>query len=464
MHAPTAVPHSAAVRRTLTLSILDGVFYSVMVGAGETYFSPYAITLGASNAVLGLLLGFPVLVGSLSQVFSERLLALLGTRRRVLVLSVGLQALSFLPMIAVGLWDAPGRAGAFLAIVCAYWVFQLVAGPAWSSLMGDLVPEAERGAYFARRSRFLQLATFLTMLGAGVVLTAFREGGRTQQGFAVVFLVAMGARLVSMGFLWRHHEPPMAAQPSRRTWTMVLEVLKNPAQRRLIRYLTTMNFAVYLSAPYFAAYMLRKTERHGLAWSYTTFTLVTAVVVASKFLFLPLWGRAADRFGSRKCLTLAAWLIVALPLPWLFPVTNPAVHLAIIVAAQVWSGLAWAGHELCSFNFQLDSAAPAERGQLVSAINAINGVMLFLGASLGAALVESVPEPWNPFFVVFVVSSTLRLITCVVLLPALKEVRIVEHISYRDLFFRVVAIRPQLGPMLRFFALPRRAPSPEEDE
>lgn len=454
------MPTSPAVRRTLTLSILDGVFYSVMVGAGETYFSPYAIALGASNLVLGLLVAFPVLVGSLAQLYAERLLALVGSRRRLIVASVALQAASFLPMIAVGRWDSPARATVFLGIVCAYWAFQLVAGPAWNSLMGDLVPEAQRGTYFARRSRFLQLATFLTMLGAGVVLTAFRERGDTLLGFATVFLAAMGARLVSMGFLSRHHEPPMAAPPTRRTFSAIAEVLKDPAQRRLIRYLTTMNFAVYLSAPYFAAYMLRKTERHGLEWSYATFTLVTAVVVVAKFLFLPLWGQAVDRFGSRKGLTLSAWLIFALPLPWLFPTGNAALHLAVIVAAQVWSGFAWAGHELCSFSFLLDSAPAADRARLTSAMNAINGVMLFAGATLGGVLVESVPATWNPFFVVFVVSSSLRLVTCLTLLPRLKEVRVVEHISYKDLFFRVVSVRPQLGPMLRFFALPRRERGP----
>jgi MFS family permease len=450
------VPHSSAVRRTLTLSILDGVFYSVMVGAGETYFGPYAIALGGSNLVVGLLVAFPTLVGSLSQIFSERLLALVGTRRRLIVLSVALQAACFLPMIAVGFSDSPVRAALFLAIVCAYWAFQLVAAPAWNSLMGDLVPEATRGTYFAKRNRALQLATFAAMVFAGIGLSTFRERGHTPEGFAVLFLVAMAARLVSLGFLWRHHEPAMAAPPTRRTWTMVTEVLKHPAQRRLIRYLTTMNFAVYLSAPYFAAYMLRDRDHHGLAWSYSTFTLVTAVVVVAKFLFLPLWGHAADRYGSRKCLTLSAWLIFALPLPWLFPAERAGLHLAIIIAAQVWSGLAWAGHELCSFNFLLDSAPAHERGRVTAAMNVINGVMLFVGATLGAVLVQVVPATWNPFFVVFVVSSSLRLVTCLTLLPRLKEVRVVEHISYRDLFFRVVAVLPQVGPMLRFFSLSRR--------
>ena len=75
-------------RKTLVYSILDGIGYSVMVGAGETYFIPYAIFLGGSNLVLGLFVALPILVGSLSQIFSERLLLLLGTRKRVICAAV----------------------------------------------------------------------------------------------------------------------------------------------------------------------------------------------------------------------------------------------------------------------------------------------------------------------------------------------------------------------------------------
>lgn len=442
------------VRRTLTLSIFDGVFFSVMVGAAETYFSPYAIALGASNLTLGLLLALPVLVGSLAQLFSVRLLSVVGSRRRLMALFAGLQALAFLPMIAVGLSQAPARGGVFLAIVCGYFAFQLVAAPAWISLMGDLVPERERGAYFARRSRFLQLATFLSMLAAGPVLTWFRDRGETMHGFALVFVVSMASRLVSMGFLLAHHEPRCPTPLEEPPWQAVARVLREPSHRRLIRYLSTMNFSVYLSAPFFTAYMLRMPERHGLGWPYATFTLVTAISVGSKYVFLPLWGKAADRFGSRKCLALSAWLVCALPLIWLFPPEHASMFLAVIIASQVWSGFAWAGHELCSFNFVLDTARAEERGSVVAAMNAINGVMLFAGASVGALLAEAVPAGWNPFLVVFCLSSAARLATCVTLLPELKEVRVVEHISYRSLFFRIASLRPQLGAMLRLFALP----------
>lgn len=325
--------------------------------------------------------------------------------------------------------------------------------------MGDLVPESARGAYFAKRSRYVQLTTFIAMVAAGFGLTALREHDLKMEGFALMFGISAVARLVSVALLMQHHEPAMSPPKKRNLWAAVTDAFKHPTQRHLIRYLTSMNLAVYVSAPYFAAYMLRAHERHGLAWSYSTYTIVVATAAAAKFLFLPLWGRAGDRFGSRKSLTLSAWLVVALPLPWLFPTDNPTLHFAVNLAAQVWSGFAWAGHELMAFNFLLDTAAPEERARLTAAMNVVNGAMVFFGSIVGVVLVELVPSTWNPFFVAFVVSSALRLVVCLVFLPRLKEVRVVEHISYGQLFFRVVAVRPQLGPMLRFFSLPKRTPT-----
>ena len=45
-----------------------------------------------------------------------------------------------------------------------------IAGPAWFSWMGDLVPKEKRGKYFGKRNRILQAVTIITMLTAGFLL------------------------------------------------------------------------------------------------------------------------------------------------------------------------------------------------------------------------------------------------------------------------------------------------------
>src|SRR5206468_4699056 len=121
----------------------------------------------------------------------------------------------------------------------------------WSSLMGDLVSETKRGAYFSRRNRFIQITTFVSLVSAGVLLYFFKNRGEEYQGFLVIFLVSAAARMASVFFLILHWEPPMGSPPTRRTLSAVVETFRQRDQRVLILYLTLMNFGVYLAAPFF---------------------------------------------------------------------------------------------------------------------------------------------------------------------------------------------------------------------
>src|SRR5262249_14304144 len=105
---------------------------------------------------------------------------------------------------------------------CLYQVFGQGSNPAWASWYGDLVPDAIRGSYFSRRTRAVQFAISLAMVGAGFVLQlleprTFLAGGTTAwlpplraagRGFAIVFGTAAAARLGSATLLALAPEPP----------------------------------------------------------------------------------------------------------------------------------------------------------------------------------------------------------------------------------------------------------------
>ena len=368
--------------------------------------------------------------------------------------AAAIQTSAFLPLMFVQ--DLPGaaRTAVLLLGVCLYFAAGLVIGPSWNSLMGDLVPEASRGAYFGRRSRHVQVSSFASIVAAGLLLGWFKENGREGSGFTLIFSIASSCRLISLWLLSLHWDPPMQSPPGRRTFSMVAETMRDRGHRVLVLYLSLMSFALNLSAPYFSAYLLRPAAEHGLAWSYPAFTAVNAITAFFKFLFLPVWGRTADRFGSRKCLVLASWLLSTLPLFWLLP---GAVRLgpAAICLGQAWAGFVMAGHELSSFNFLLDSSQPAVRPRLVASMNMINALMAFLGSAAGGAAVSLAPGWTNPFLVVFVLSILARFLVCAALARRLREVRVVERIGYRSLFFRLSVARAQFGPLLRFFLVPK---------
>lgn len=48
-----------AVRRSLDLSIKDGVAFASTTGFGDNYINPFAVALGASNFQIGLLSSIP---------------------------------------------------------------------------------------------------------------------------------------------------------------------------------------------------------------------------------------------------------------------------------------------------------------------------------------------------------------------------------------------------------------------
>src|SRR2546428_10970495 len=69
-----AAQEAARVQSTLAFSILDGMGYSVMVGAGETYFIPYAIFLGGGHLLFWQVVALPLFIWALGPIFFPRLL------------------------------------------------------------------------------------------------------------------------------------------------------------------------------------------------------------------------------------------------------------------------------------------------------------------------------------------------------------------------------------------------------
>ena len=72
--------------------------YSLMVGVSESYFGAMAVELGHRDTALALLLTVPMLFGSTLQLLAGPLTALLGARKRLVVIGATLQTLSMLGM------------------------------------------------------------------------------------------------------------------------------------------------------------------------------------------------------------------------------------------------------------------------------------------------------------------------------------------------------------------------------
>jgi MFS family permease len=443
-------------RMSLRYSVVDGAFSAAMIGFGESFFVAYGLFLKATTLQVGLLSALPQALGSLLQFFSSRLIHDFGSRKRLVVWAAFLQGMMYLP-VALVLFVDSARVWFLLGLVSLYWAFGMILGPAWNSWMGDLVAEDRRGSYFGKRSKITGAATFLALLLSGLILQQFQGGAQSAPytGFALIFLLALGSRMISALFLAKQYEPPYEAP--REPAFSFLEFLHQASQRnygRFVLYLALMNFSVFLSAPFFTPYMLQD-----LGLSYLSFTTVNAAAVVAKVLSMPVWGRTADRFGARRVLSLTGTLMPLVPVLWLV-----SGDVAWLLAIQIYAGFIWGGFEIAAFSFIFDTTSPRNRATCVAYYNIINGVALISGALLGSVIVRENDLFRSPYLLVFFVSGLLRSIASLLFLPRIREVRIVETIGYSRLFLKVVSSMPTMGVMYSLIPFRKKESAAEARE
>jgi MFS family permease len=426
------------VRKSLRYSIMDGFFWSIMVGFGESFLSAFAIFLKATDGQIGLLGSLPQALGSLSQLLSRRLMGLLNSRKRIVLFGVLISALMYLP-ITLAFFLGKASVTLLLLFVCLYWISSTIIGPAWNSWMGDLVNKNERGAYFGKRNRIAGFATFFSFIIAGYLLQQF--GGSTSRqymGYMIIFAIAMAARMLSFISVTKQYEPTYHDDPG--AYFSFLDFMKKAPFNNygiFVIYQAFMNFGVYLSGPFFTAYMLKD-----LHLGYMDYTLLQAAAILMRNLTMPIWGKAMDRFGARKVLTIAGFTMPIVPILWVL-----SRNFWYLIGVQLYSGLVWAAFDLAVFTFMFDITTPQKRASCVAYFNVLNGAAMLVGALIGGFILARLPEGalGSKFLVLFVISGIFRYMSSLIFLPKIKEVRTVEPIPYHVLFINVLTTIPSTG-------------------
>jgi len=424
------------VRKSLKYSTMDGMFNAMKIGFGESFFQAFATLFKATDFQLGLLGSLPIALGSIAQIWSSKLVKIFNSRRKFILFSVIFEALMYIPIASVFFF---GELKVFHLIffVCLYWIFGTIAVPAWSSWMGDLVNEHERGSYFGKRNKIAGFASFFAMLAGGYILQIFADGLVSRYiGFTIIFILAFASRIFSYSYLSKQYEPEYSLFPEKYfSFIDFIRLARFTNYGKFVLYLSSMNFAVYIAAPFFTAYML-----YELNLSYMEFTIITAASLIVKFIAMPIWGRASDRFGTKKVLSLASFLMPLTPLLWIF-----SSNFWYLIAIQAYSGFVWAGFEISSFSFIFDNTTPQKRTRCIAYYNVLNGIAVFLGAISGAFVIKYSEIIWSKYYLVFLLSAVLRYGSSLGFIPHLKEERRVEHISYKNLLLSVLTTMPTMG-------------------
>lgn len=371
------------VRTSLSRSVKDAIAWSVMYGVGASYVLPFIVLSGKGLWHLAALWGLPTFLGALFQAPGANLADALRRRNGIIVGCAVAQALTWLPMcVAV-----------FLPVGVSYWL--VLAGfvaftvtgnfltPAWSSLMGDLVPPARRGRYFGMRNSLANGVQTASFYAAGLWLTfceqtpALAVLGLSARnfGFLVLFGVAGAARFVSAWYLSRVYEPDYRPQPSDH-FTLLDFVRRAPRAHfgRFVFYCTLMAVGVNAVVPFLGWYFLDQ-----LGFTPAAYATILAASLAANVGTQPLWGRLNDRLGSKAVVAIGGLAMVATPLLLL-----AATHVWHFVFAMLYDGAAMAAYNIAIANYLYDAVTPGKRARCAAYANLFTAFGLMLGSFLGA--------------------------------------------------------------------------------
>lgn len=426
-------------KQTMSLSIKEGCFASVASGAGDSYVLPYALAIGFDNFQVGLFKSFVGLLPPIFQYYGSRLMEK-WRRKKIIVNFVALQALMWFSLLGIAFlyWKNLLIVWLPYLLILAYTllaIFGAVAGPAWFSLLGDIVPSDHRGRYFSKRNRICETVALLSFLGAAFLLDYSKTKGFILLGFGILFGFAGIFRMISANYFQKHYDPELKI--SKRDFFSFKSFIKNIYKINFGKF-TFFTALFYLSiaiaGPFFTVYMLKN-----LGFSYIPFMIVSLAGSVFSLLSLTFWGKFSDRYGNKKLMILGAAFVSIMPFFWLF--SKSPVYLALV--PQFFSGVGWAAFSLSISNYIYDATSPEKRALSLSYFNILVGFGSFFGALIGGYIAQYVPSMFTEgLFLLFILSGTLRTATSLMFLPRIKEMRKVKKLKASPLQLLTYSLHP----------------------
>ena len=394
-----------ALRPNLRASMLDGGFFGVMLGVGETFLPAFALAIGLGEVVSGLVTSLPVFFGGVVQLVSLRALTWTGSYKRWIVAGVTLQAMTFVPLIVAAIYGSIS-AWAFFLVASIYWGSGMASGPAWNAWIGHVVPEPIRANFFAKRTRVIQLTTLVGFLVGGGFLQYAEGTDAVLWGFAALFIVAGLSRFACSIYLVKHRtsksDDDVHPEPARlmETWRGI-----SSKSRSLIIYLICMQACVQFSGPYFVPYIIKRLD-----YSYAAFATIIAAALVARVLAMNLWGKIAQKYGTDRLLLIGGLGLLPLASLWIL-----SSSLWWLIVVQILSGFFWSAYELSFFLMFMEELPQKRRATALTIFNFGNSLTWCLGALAGGWWIAHFGTSIVSYHSIFIISSLSRVL-CVGLL------------------------------------------------
>jgi MFS family permease len=360
---------------------LDVAWWGVLSGITSTFISVFAIRLGASNSLVGLLVSLPALINVFWLIPSARIIERQQRRLPIIVLTGFLQRLGYLLIALMPFVLHTHRPEALVILVALVTFPTAIASLAFTSLVAEVIPADKRAQVISTRNVLVSIVSTVTVLISGKLLDLLAFPFNYQ----LLFGVGFAASLVSLYYVSRikvadavvvEQQPQRKAPLATQLRRSVRQLIK---QRDFVRFSASafvFHWGLYLPSALYAIYRVKN-----LGASDTWIGILSMVQNAVTIMTYLYWGRVASRKGNRFVLLISSLGIV------LFPVlTGLSTRVEPLLLPSVIAGIFGAGFNLSFFNTLLE-VCPQERRPSYVAINtALINVAAFLAPLLGTSL------------------------------------------------------------------------------
>ena len=328
------------VQSGLQAVIKDGLASQAMVTfTGGAFLVAFALNLGASNLMIGLMASIPPLM-QLVQIPSIYLVEKIRKRRAISVYASASSRIIWL-LIALMAIFLPSKEGLmfFIVALALHSAIGAVSACSWSSWMRDLVPQDQLGSFYSKRMRLSTGLGIILYLAAGFYVDFVKKlfPDLELYAYSTLFLIGFFAGMLGVYFISTIPEPRMVTQEGRsKFFEQMLTPFEDINFRKLITFLGSWNFAVNLAAPFFTVYMLKR-----LRMDMSFIIALTVLSQIMNFTFLRIWGKFSDLFSNKSVLAVCGPLFLACILAWTFT-TMPEKHVGtipLLVAIHLFMGI-----------------------------------------------------------------------------------------------------------------------------
>jgi MFS family permease len=343
-------------------------------GFSNPFMNVYAVMLGATPSEMSVFRAVSNISGIIQIVFgllSDKL------RNRTLIIFIS-GTISSILWIPISLCNNPTQ----LIILLSLQAFiNAASAPAWASLIGDMMPQEQRGHITAAINTSAAIGSILATLLSGLFLNLSSSSKAFTELKIILLISALLGAVASIITLKIKSKD--ADLYNRVSMTETLFQMRKQKDFMLFTILTFF-FSYFQSVPWplFAITQVKVLNITMLQVAY-----MTVISSMSALIFRPIVGKMVDKVGRKTLIVVGRTGIFIVPLTYIV-----ATNVNQLYVMNALLGVMMVFSEIAVFAYLLDVTPQSLRSSYIAVYNAILAIATFLGSLSGGFLAEFISQ------------------------------------------------------------------------